>query len=144
MENYNHFIRLCQLLGKHAAAKGEQAAGAIITLNNVIVSEAEEATINKNDITCHAEIEAIRLATRKLNTTDLSGCVLFSTHEPCIMCSYAIRFYKIKKVIYRQRVNSLGGVSSTMPLLTTTDVPAHWTAPPQIIHMGNEEQSLEG
>lgn len=134
MNVHKHYINLCEVLGKQTAKKGNSPVGAIITTDNKIVSEAGEAVVSKNDITCHAEIEAIKQAVRQLKTNDLSDCVLYSTHEPCIMCAYAIRFYKIKTVVYKNKVSFLGGVSSSMPLLTTNDVPPHWNKAPVIIH----------
>jgi tRNA(adenine34) deaminase len=129
------YIKHCQRLAEDAAEKGESPVGALITKNGEIVCEAIEASKNKNDISCHAELESIRLAVKKLQTNDLSACVLYSTHEPCIMCSYAIRFYKIKKVVYRQAVNCLGGISSSMPLLISKEVPPHWGDVPEIVHV---------
>lgn len=132
--NY-YYMHLCEALGKAAAAKGNQPVGAIIVKGDKIISEAEEAGKSKNDITCHAEIEAIRMAVKKLESSDLSECILFTTHEPCIMCSYAIRFYRIKKVVYQHAVKYLGGVSSSMPLLLSNDVPPHWPQPPEVVHL---------
>lgn len=134
MNTHKLYINLCEVLGKQAAAKGNSPVGAIITRDNKIVSEAREEAFSKNDITCHAEIEAIRQAVQQLKTNDMSDCVLYSTHEPCIMCAYAIRFYKIKTVVYKNKVSCLGGISSSMPLLTTNDVPSHWSKAPVIIH----------
>ncbi|MEO6843959.1 MAG: nucleoside deaminase [Ginsengibacter sp.] len=140
MKNDNYYMRLCEKLAVAAAEKGNPPVGAIIVRYDEILSEAEEAGKSKNDITCHAEIEAVRIAVKKLKSTDLSECVLFTTHEPCIMCSYAIRFYKIKKVVYRNTVDYLGGISSSMPLLITGDVPPHWSKPPVIVHLPPEKE----
>ena len=131
------FIKRCGILAEDAAAKGESPVGALITKNGEIICEAVEASKNKNDVSCHAELEAIRLAVKKLQTNDLSECVIYSTHEPCIMCSYAIRFYKIKKVVYQHAVKYLGGVSSSMPLLISKEVPPHWGDVPEIVHLRN-------
>jgi tRNA(adenine34) deaminase len=128
-------MSLCEKLGENAAKKDNSPVGAIIVKDDVIISEAEEAGKIKNDVTCHAEIEAIRIAVRKLGHPDLSECILFTTHEPCIMCSYAIRFYKIKKVVFKNAVDYLGGVSSSMPLLVSGDVPPHWSKPPEVAHL---------
>ena len=135
MKNDVYYIKLCGLLAKEAAAKADVPVGSIITRGDEIIAEAIEASKNKNDITCHAELEAIRLAIKNLKTNDLSNCVIYSTHEPCIMCSYAIRFYKIKKVVYQHEVNYLGGVSSSMPLLNSKEVPPHWGEIPVIVHL---------
>lgn len=135
MKKDNYYMQQCEILADKAAEKGNAPVGAIIVKDNEIISEAEEAGKSKNDITCHAEIEAVRIAVRKLKTSDLSDCILFTTHEPCIMCSYAIRFYKIKKVVFKNTVNYLGGISSSMPLLISRDVPTHWSKPPEIVHL---------
>lgn len=138
-----YYMRRCGLLGKAAAEKGNSPVGAIIVKAEEIVSEAEEAGKSKNDITCHAELEAIRFAVAKLKTNDLSGCVMYTTHEPCVMCSYAIRFYKIKKVVFQNTVQYLGGISSSMPLLTTNEVPPHWSKAPVIVHLTSKPQQPE-
>ncbi len=135
MKNNQDYMHLCEELADAAGKKGNASVGAIIVKDDVIISQAEEAGKSKNEITCHAELEAIRIALRELTTPDLSGCILFTTHEPCIMCSYAIRFYKIKKVVFKNGVEYLGGVTSSMPLLISVDVPPHWSGPPEIIHM---------
>ena len=140
MGSDNYYMQRCDLLGKAAAEKGESPAGAVITKDDKMVSEAMEAGKSKNDITCHAELEAIRFAVKKMGTNDLSGCVMYTTHEPCVMCSYAIRFYKIKKVIFQNAVQYLGGVSSSMPLLTTHEVPPHWSKAPEIEHLINKPE----
>lgn len=140
MEKDNYYMQRCETLAKEAAKKGNPPVGAIIVKGDEIISEAEEAGKSKNDITCHAEIEAIRIAVKKLGLSDLSECILFTTHEPCIMCSYVIRFYSIKKVVYQNAVDHLGGISSSMPLLISDEVPPHWSKGPEIIHFRREEK----
>lgn len=135
MKNDAHYIKRCELLAEEAAAKGDAPVGSVIIKGGEIISESIEASKNKNDITCHAELEAIRLAVKNLKTNDLSDCIIYSTHEPCIMCSYAIRFYKIEKVVYQHAVNYLGGNSSSMPLLISKEVPPHWGKVPVIVHL---------
>ncbi len=127
------WMERCELLGKQAGEKGNSPVGALIVQKGEVVAEAEESAKSKNDVTCHAEIEALRKAVSKLQTLDLSDCVLYTTHEPCVMCSYAIRFYKIKKVVYRNGVKYLGGIHSSFPILVTDEVPRHWSEPPEIV-----------
>ncbi len=74
--------------------------GAVITCNNKIVSKAHNTVLRDNDPTAHAEINAIRLASKKLKRFDLSDCELYSTCEPCPMCFSAIHWANIKKVFF--------------------------------------------
>ena len=73
---------------------------AIIVKDNNIISLGRNQVTSKNDPTLHAEIDAIRKATKKLNTIDLSSCSLYSSCEPCPMCLSAIYWANIKKVYY--------------------------------------------
>jgi len=140
MKTDDFFLRRCSELAKKAAEKGNSAVGAVIVKDEQIISEGEEAATTRNDITCHAEIEAIRLAVKNLKTNNLSGYTLYSTHEPCIMCSYAIRFYRITKVVYLHKADYLGGVSSSMPLLITDQLPSHWGNAPLTVHFKMENK----
>jgi len=140
MKTDDFFMHRCLELAKKAADKGNSAVGAVIAKDNEIISEGEEAVNTRNDITCHAEIEAIRLAVKNLKTNNLSGYTLYSTHEPCIMCSYAIRFYRITKIVYHQQADYLGGISSSMPLLATDQLPPHWGNAPLIVHVKMENE----
>lgn len=135
MKDAHNYLQRCSVLATQAAQKGNSRVGAVVVKDDEIISEAEEAVKTKNDVSCHAEMEALREAVKNLHTNDLSGCTLYTTHEPCIMCSYAIRFYKIKAVIYLNQSKYLGGVSSSMPLLISTEVPPSWSKPPIINHI---------
>ncbi len=74
--------------------------GAVIVKDNVIISKGHNHVISNNDPTCHGEIDAIRKACKKLNTFDLSGCVIYTTGFPCIMCMGAILWANISKIYY--------------------------------------------
>lgn len=74
--------------------------GAVIVKDGVIISEAHNTVVESCDATAHAEINAIRKASRKLKTHDLSGCVLYTSAEPCPMCLSAIIWANIKEVFY--------------------------------------------
>jgi tRNA(adenine34) deaminase len=128
------YIRRCNELAVLAEREGNPAVGSLIVFQGEVIYEAQEASRSKNDVTCHAEIEAIRGALKKMSVNTLKGAVIYSSHEPCVMCSYAIRYYKISKVVYQNRVPYLGGVSSSMPLLISRDVPESWGEAPEVIH----------
>jgi tRNA(adenine34) deaminase len=129
-----YIIEKCKTLAAKAKDNGNPAVGCIIAVEDKIIALAEEGSKSDGDITAHAEIKALKLAVKSLQSNDLSRCTLYTTHEPCVMCSYAIRFHRISKVVYLYKVDYLGGISSSFPILTTGEVPTHWAIPPKIIH----------
>lgn len=81
--------------------KGEGGPfGCVIVKDGKIVAKAHNQVLLKNDATCHGEMQAIRKASRKLKTFDLSGCELYTTGEPCPMCLGAILWANISKVYF--------------------------------------------
>jgi tRNA(Arg) A34 adenosine deaminase TadA len=73
--------------------------GACIVKGNKVIAISRN-TVLKQDATCHAEINAIRKASKKLRTYDLSGCWIYSTTEPCPMCFSAIHWSGINVLVY--------------------------------------------
>ena len=74
--------------------------GAVIVKDGKIIGKGFNRVIANNDPTAHAEIMAIREASKTLNTYNLSGCELYTTCYPCPMCLSAIIWANIKKVYY--------------------------------------------
>jgi len=74
--------------------------GAIIVKDGEVVAKAHNRVLISKDPTAHAEINAIRHASQKLNNFDLSGCVLYTTCMPCPMCMGAIMWARIEEVYY--------------------------------------------
>jgi len=85
--------------GKNLVQPDGGPFGACIVMDGRIVAAARN-TVLKNDATCHAEINAIRKASKKLGTFDLTGCEIYSTTEPCPMCFGAIHWARIGAVYY--------------------------------------------
>ena len=78
--------------------------GSVIVKDNKIIARAHNEVIKSQDPTCHGEMQAIRKASKKLKTFDLSGCELYTTGEPCPMCLGAILWARIDKVYYGSNV----------------------------------------
>lgn len=72
--------------------------GSVIVKNGKIIGKGHNRVIKNQDPTCHGEIEAIRDACKELNTFNLSGCILYTTAQPCPMCLGAILWANIKTV----------------------------------------------
>jgi guanine deaminase len=79
---------------------GGEPFGAVIVKNGEIISSGVNEVERDHDPTAHAELLVIRDACQKLNTTDLSDCVLYASGEPCPMCLGAIYWANLKRVYY--------------------------------------------
>lgn len=74
--------------------------GAIVVKNGKVIGASANKVISTNDPTAHAEVSAIRLACETLNSFDLSGCVIYTSCEPCPMCLGAIYWAQIETIYY--------------------------------------------
>ena len=74
--------------------------GCVIVKDDEIIGSGHNMVLEEKDSTAHGEITAIRNAEDALDSYDLSGCVLYTTGEPCPMCLYAILWANISKVYY--------------------------------------------
>ena len=86
--------------------KGEGGPfGAVIVKDGRIVAKGHNQVLKNCDATCHGEIMAIRRASKKLGTHNLSGCEIYTTAEPCPMCLGAIMWANIDKVYFGCNIN---------------------------------------
>ena len=94
------YLRQAVEIAKQNIEKGGGPFGAIIVKDNEIVAQCGNSVTNDNDPTAHAEVKCIRSACKKLNTFDLSGCVIYSSCEPCPMCLSAIYWARLDRLVY--------------------------------------------
>lgn len=97
-------MRLAIAKAKEGIKKGQTPFGACIVKDGKVVACAHNHVWKKTDITAHAEIVAIRQACQKLKTIDLSGCILFSTCEPCPMCFSACHWARVSFLVCGARI----------------------------------------
>ena len=142
IKKYESLMRRCIELAKIAKERGDSPVGSIIVKDEQIVAEGIEGGTTHKDVTFHAEIVAVRNATASLGKTDLSDCFMVTTHEPCIMCSYVIRHYKIGLIIVGITTGEIGGYSSALPVLLDRTI-SKWTTPPKIIDKILEQECKE-
>lgn len=99
---YNiEYMKLAISKAKEGIGKGEGGPfGAVIVKNGEILAIANNTVVATNDPTAHGEVNAIRMACKKLNSFELNGCELYTTAKPCPMCLSAIMWARIKIVYY--------------------------------------------
>ena len=94
------FMRLAIELAVENIKNGGGPFGAVIVKDGAVVATGANRVTANNDPTAHAEVCAIRAACTKLGTFDLSGCVIYTSCEPCPMCLGAIYWAHIDKIYY--------------------------------------------
>jgi tRNA(Arg) A34 adenosine deaminase TadA len=94
------FVRYAAEMRQLAINTGDQAYGAIIVKGDRVVGLGPSRVVVTGDPTAHAEMEAIRDASRRLGSGDLSGCVMYSTSRPCAMCESAAYWARLTRLIH--------------------------------------------
>lgn len=131
--NDEKFILKCIELANAGLDRGEAPFSSIITKNDAII--AESANGSKSRISDHAEILVMDKAHKALQASDLSFCTLYTICEPCPMCSFMIREYKISKVVYALPSPFMGGYSKWQILQDEglNEFPDYFAPPPKIV-----------
>lgn len=122
MKNINEkFMKEALKEAKKAYDKLEIPVGAVIVKDNKIIARAHNLKELKQDTTKHAEILAIKKASKKLNNWRLTDCEIYVTLEPCPMCAGAIINSRIKKVYIGAKDLKTGACGSKLNLLQDYD-----------------------
>ena len=94
---------------------GARPYGAVVVKDGQIVGEGLNESAKKFDPTSHGEVEAVRDACRNLKTTDLSGCELYTSCEPCALCVAAMRIAGIGQLYYAASLAQSGAAFEGVP-----------------------------
>ena len=95
-----YFMRKALDEAKTAFSKGEVPVGAVVVASNRIIARAHNLTEMLNDVTAHAEMQAITAAANSLGGKYLDKCTIYVTVEPCTMCAGAIGWAQVARVVY--------------------------------------------
>mgnify|MGYP001668272667 CR=1 FL=1 len=104
-------------LAKKAGAQGEIPIAAIVARYGEIIASAKNAVRSKNDPTAHAEVLAIKKACKKLKNYRLPDCTLYTTLEPCVMCTGAIIEARLNRLVIAALDDRRGAVKSNLELI---------------------------
>src|SRR3954471_4356537 len=129
-------MRRAIALAVRSGQEGEYPYGVVICRGGDVVAESINRVAHERDVTRHAEVVAISVAQKKLESVSLDDCSIYVSAEPCAYCSYAIRESRIGRVVYGLTSPHMGGVSK-WPVLTDRDIsdamPEVFAAPPEIL-----------
>jgi tRNA(adenine34) deaminase len=103
-----YFMKKALQEAEAAYDKGEIPIGAVVVINDRIIARAHNLTETLNDVTAHAEMQAITAAANYLGGKYLKDCTLYVTIEPCQMCAGALYWSQISKIIYGARDEQRG------------------------------------
>ena len=99
-------------LAKECFDDGEVPVGAVIVQNETIIGEGKNKVILENDVTSHAEINAIRAASKKIKNYRLNDCSMYVSLEPCHMCAKAAVDARMSSVIFAASEPKTGSLIS--------------------------------
>ena len=103
MENpftHEYFMKKALQEAQAAFDKGEIPVGAVIVIDNKVIARSHNLTEMLNDVTAHAEMQAITSAANFIGGKYLKGCTLYVTLEPCQMCAGALYWSQISKIVF--------------------------------------------
>ena len=112
----NIFMKCALSQAQIAYKNNEVPVGSVITHENKVISSNFNKVKSDLDPTAHAEILCIREVTKKLKTTNLNHCDLYTTLEPCAMCAQAIAFSKIKCLYFGAYDKKFGAIENGIRL----------------------------
>ncbi len=104
----NYFMKKALQEAEAAFEKGEVPIGAVIVVQDRIIARAHNLAETLNDVTAHAEMQAITAAANFLGGKYLRDCTLYVTLEPCQMCAGALYWSQIARIVYGARDEDRG------------------------------------
>lgn len=95
-----HFMKEALKEAHRALERDEVPVGAVVVVNQRVIARAHNLTETLNDVTAHAEMQAITSAADYLGGKYLNECTLYVTLEPCVMCAGALFWSQVKRVVF--------------------------------------------
>lgn len=98
--NDTYYMKQALEEARRAAGQGEVPVGAVVVCRDRIIARAHNLTETLTDVTAHAEMQAITAAAAALGGKYLTGCTLYVTVEPCVMCAGAIAWAQTARLVF--------------------------------------------
>ncbi|MDR1876366.1 MAG: nucleoside deaminase [Flavobacteriaceae bacterium] len=116
-----YFMKVALQQAKEAFSRDEVPIGAVIVSGTKILAKGYNLTESLTDVTAHAEMQAITAASNYLGAKYLTGCSLYVTLEPCVMCAGALYWSQISRVVVGARDEKRGFLSQGVHLHPKTE-----------------------
>ncbi|MBV2166095.1 MAG: nucleoside deaminase [Kaistella sp.] len=117
-----YYMKMALQEAQIALEKDEVPVGCVIVSNNRVIAKAHNLTETLNDVTAHAEMQAITSAANFLGGKYLRNCTMYVTLEPCVMCCGALNWSQISKVVIGARDEQRGFINKHLTLHPKTEI----------------------
>ena len=111
MELHEHWMARAIDLARQARDRGDHPFGALLVVNRRVVATARNAVNTESDVTQHAELRLVSKASKMVDQATIERSTLYTSTEPCTMCSGAIYWAKIPRVVYGFPAASLAAMT---------------------------------
>ncbi|MBP7173095.1 MAG: nucleoside deaminase [Cloacibacterium sp.] len=122
MFTHEYFMKMALQEAQYALEKDEVPIGCVVVSNNRIIARAHNLTQQLNDVTAHAEMQAITSAAHFLGGKYLKDCTLYVTLEPCVMCAGALFWSQVSKIVIGARDEKRGYINKNIQLHPQTEI----------------------
>jgi len=139
-EDHEKLIRKCYDLARSAVRKGNHPFGALLAREGEVVLTAENTVNTEHDCTRHAELNLVSRAVRELDPDALVTCVLYTSTEPCVMCTGAIYWAGIQTVVYGCSAETLARIAGGSFVFSCWEILARGERPTRVIGPILEEE----
>jgi tRNA(adenine34) deaminase len=120
--DFDEMMALAVREAHQSREEGNKGYGAVIVLGQQIVGQAHDTAITERDPSLHAEVNAIRQAVKTVGDTNLSGAVLFSTCEPCPMCTSLAVWANLTTIVYGVSIEKTAQLGKSRILLPAMEI----------------------
>ena len=111
MENHEPFLHEAIALSKSAVKNGDEPFGSLLVKDGDVILRAVNSVYTGHDMTNHAELNLVKLAAKHYDTAFLNHCTIYTSTEPCAMCSGAIYWSGIGRVVFACPETRLGEIA---------------------------------
>lgn len=122
MFSHEYFMKMALQQAEIAKDREEIPVGCIVVCNNQIIAKAHNLTETLNDVTAHAEMQAITSSAEFLGGKYLKNCTMYITLEPCVMCAGALAWAQISTVVIGARDMQRGFINKNLSLHPKTEL----------------------